>query len=179
MVRGNLPLKFALSKRRRLFEEWHVDAEHAVAPGGIYHFLNNHLPHERNGNTFHTMDDLIRAAHVSTLEIGTVVRIHRWRMLACLRHELLEPQSHEVGHPMLQPFNGLRRWLWRPVFEFMGDLQQQALEAIQAVLHRRQALCNIFHKSPLSVDVPAIMVDAKPLLWSAVTSGRLWLTPLC
>jgi hypothetical protein len=26
MVRGNLPLEFALSKRRRLFEEWHVDA---------------------------------------------------------------------------------------------------------------------------------------------------------
>ena len=25
MVRGNLPLKFALSKRRRVFEEWHVD----------------------------------------------------------------------------------------------------------------------------------------------------------
>jgi hypothetical protein len=36
----------------------------------------------------------------------------------------------------------------------VSNVQQQALEAIQAALHRCQALCNIFHKGPLSVDLP-------------------------
>ena len=157
MVRGNLPLKFALSKRRGLFEEWHVDARHAVASGGIDHLLNDQLAHKRNRDALDTMDDLIRATHVSALEIRTVVRIQRGWMLACFRDELLEPQRHKVSHPMFQAFNGLRRRLYGAVFEFASDLQQQALEAIQAVFHRRQALSNILHKDPLSMNFPSIM----------------------
>src|SRR5512132_2606657 len=122
MVRGNLPLKFALSKRRRLFEEWHVDARHAVAAGGIDHLLNDHLPHERNRDTFDAMDDLIRAAHGSALKIRAVRSVHRGWMLARFRDELLESQRHKVGHPMLEAFDSLRCRLCRPVFKLAGDV---------------------------------------------------------
>jgi hypothetical protein len=45
---------------------------------------------------------------------------------------------------------------------------------MQAVLHRRQALCHIFHEGPLSVDFPSIMGGCRDLFivwgneWSAV-----------
>jgi hypothetical protein len=41
---------------------------------------------------------------------------------------------------------------------------QQALEAIQAVLHRCQALCNLFHRGPLSVDLRWLMGGRHDLL---------------
>ena len=91
MVRGNLPLKFALSKRRRLFEERHVDTGHTVASGSIDDLLNDHLPHKRNRDAFDAMDHLIRAAHRSTLKIGAIRSVHRRWMLAGFRDELLEP----------------------------------------------------------------------------------------
>ena len=57
-------------------------------------------------------------------------------------------------------------------FKLASDVSQQALKAIQAVLHRCQALCNIFHKSPLSVDLPLIMGGRHDPLY---VCGSAWL----
>jgi hypothetical protein len=149
MVRGNLPLQFALSKRRGVFEERDVDAGYPIALGGIGHFLDDHLPNEWDGNAFDTVHHLIRTPHGGTLEIGAVRHVHRRWMLARFGDELLESQRDKVGHPMLQAFDRFRRRLCGPAFKLAANVEQQALKAIQAVLYGRQPLRNIFHNNPL------------------------------
>src|SRR5262245_6898022 len=122
MVRGHLPLKFALSKRRCVFEERDVDACYPLASGGIHHFLDDHLPHEGNRNAFYAMHHLIRAPDGGPLEKGTILSIHRRGMLAGFWDELLESQRDKVGYPMLQAFDRFRRRLCGPAFKLAADV---------------------------------------------------------
>jgi hypothetical protein len=133
MIRGNLPLHFALSKGGSSLEKLDVDTDDALLPCRVHHLLDDHLPDEGDGNPLDSMHHLVRAAHDSAFEVGTIAGLSLSGMFAALRYKLLQTQRDKVRHPALETLDCLAWRLGRPRFEFAADVNEQAFEAIKAM----------------------------------------------
>src|SRR5437588_2011353 len=131
-AREILPRELALSERRRALEERDVDHRKVLGARGVGDLLRHHLTHERNGDTRQAMEHLVGATDPRARQHGAALdaRLVR-RVLAGLRHELLQAQRHVLGDPGLDARLGVGGRAGRAI-ERVAQRAEEPLEAPQA-----------------------------------------------